>query len=167
PQYTHTRLEIKKRVLTFQTCAIQDGHAYAMQERLTKGDCILYSIFVALTAVAAALSPYDHCTHHMTQALTASLRLPDTFPDTAHVWMYLESAFVSSLFRPVTPDSMAPPAMMDGSNVLLGNVLLHQRRLSGNIGNEDIKRLCHQFKLLQDYATLLNVYWPSSATRNG
>ncbi|ETV65199.1 hypothetical protein, variant 3 [Aphanomyces astaci] len=130
PQYTHTRLEIKKRVLTFQTCAIQDGHAYAMQERLTKGDCILYSIFVALTAVAAALSPYDHCTHHMTQALTASLRLPDTFPDTAHVWMYLESAFVSSLFRPVTPDSMATPAMMDGSNVLLGNVLLHQRRLS-------------------------------------
>ncbi|ETV99623.1 hypothetical protein H310_08273 [Aphanomyces invadans] len=137
PQYTHTRLEIKKRVLAFQTCAIQDGHAYAMQERLTKGDCIMYTLFVVLTAIAAALSPYDHQTHHETQALTQSMRLPPTFSDINAVWSYLQTPFIHALFPSVPADSMATPTMLHASNVLLGSVQLHQRRLNSVDLSED------------------------------
>ncbi|CAK4632717.1 hypothetical protein LEN26_016573 [Aphanomyces euteiches] len=129
-QYTHTRLEIKKRALTFQTCAIQDGRAYALQERRTKGDCVLYTCFLLLTAIAAALSPYNQHTSNETKTLIHALHLPKTFRDTGAVWSYLNGPFSHAVFPTVPTGSMATPNMLGGSNILLGSVQLVQTRLN-------------------------------------
>ncbi|KAF0696769.1 Aste57867_12490 [Aphanomyces stellatus] len=128
-QYTHTRLEIKRRLLAFQTCAIQDGRTYATQERITKGDSFLYTLFLLFTAIAAALSPYDQHTASQTAALKTMLSVPASFASPDSVWSYLSGPFVAALFPPPV-NVIVTPQMLGASNILLGSIQLRQERFN-------------------------------------
>ncbi|KDO35148.1 hypothetical protein SPRG_18966 [Saprolegnia parasitica CBS 223.65] len=133
PAYTHTRLELTGRITTFQKCAIQDGHIYAMHEGVTHGDAVFYSVFLLLIAIYAAVSPYSLATN--TTPLVDRLRVPPLLNSIPELYGYLNSApFQSSLF-PATWYNGEPldnPRIVFGSQLLIGAVQVRQVRATAN-----------------------------------
>ncbi|EQC41121.1 hypothetical protein SDRG_01100 [Saprolegnia diclina VS20] len=133
PAYAHTRLELTGRITTFQKCAIQDGHIYALHEGVTHGDAVFYSVFLLLIAIYAAVSPYSLATN--TAPLVNRLRVPPLLSSIPELYGYLNSApFTSSLF-PTTwynGDPLDNPRIVFGSQLLIGDVQARQVRATSN-----------------------------------
>ncbi|OQR85640.1 Polycystin Cation Channel (PCC) Family [Achlya hypogyna] len=133
PQYAHTRLELAQRITTFQKCAIQDGHVYAMHEGVTHGDSVLYTVFLLFVALYAALSPYGHETN--TAPLVQLLRLPPLMTSVPQLYTYLSGAPFQSTLFPTTWYNGEPldnPRLVVGSLYLLGAVQVRQVRATSN-----------------------------------